>query len=64
MGFIDRTADFKDVLQAKGVVSQGKRRKTSPPCDVPNANVFGKQYLEEAYTIVSRNNVSYVEVIF
>lgn len=62
MGFIDRTTDFKDVLQAKGAVAQGKRRKAS--YDVPNVNVFGKQYLEEAYTIVCRNNVSYVEVIF
>jgi syntaxin 18 len=64
MGFVDRTADFKDVLQAKSVVPQGKRRKASPAHDVPNANVFGKQYLEEAYTIVCRNNVSNVEIFF
>lgn len=53
MGFVDRTADFKDVLQAKTTVPQAKRRKTSPVYDVPNANVFGKQYLEEAYTILN-----------
>lgn len=63
MGFVDRTSDFKDVLQAKSAISQGKRR-ASPAHDVPNANVFGKQYLEEAYTIVCRNNVSNVEITF
>ncbi|KAG0709532.1 hypothetical protein DFH29DRAFT_1823 [Suillus ampliporus] len=52
MGFVDRTADFKDVLQAKSTVPQTKRRKASPVHDVSNANVFGKQYLEEAYTIL------------
>jgi syntaxin 18 len=64
MGFVDRTSDFKDVLQAKSATSQGKRRKASPAHDVPNANVFGKQYLEEAYTIVCRNNVFHVEIAF
>lgn len=55
MGFTDRTVDFKDVLRAKqSAVPQAKRRKTSSVQD-GSSNVFGKQYLEEAYTIVCRN---------
>ncbi|KAG2369902.1 hypothetical protein BDR07DRAFT_1387337 [Suillus spraguei] len=53
MGFVNRTADFKDILQAKSIVPPDKRRKGSLPHDVPNTNVFGKQYLEEAYTILN-----------
>jgi len=57
MGFTDRTLDFKDVLRAKqSAVPQAKRRKTSSVQDGSDSNVFGKQYLEEAYTIVCRNH--------
>jgi hypothetical protein len=64
-GFTDRTADFRDVLRAKqSAVPQAKRRKASSVQDGPNSNVFGKQYLEEAYTIVCRNDVPYVGVLF
>jgi len=59
MGFTNRTADFKDILQAKqSAVPQAKRRKASHAQDEPSSNVFGKQYLEEAYTVVCRHDVS------
>lgn len=65
MGFTDRTTDFKDVLLAKqSAVPQAKRRKASPLQDEPSSNVFGKQYLEEAYTVVCLYDVSQVEVLF
>jgi hypothetical protein len=65
MGFTNRTADFKDVLRAKqSAIPQPKRRKTSPVQDGPDSNVFGKQYLEEAYTIVCRNDVPCMVVLF
>ena len=58
MPSIDRTADFRKVIQEKALtIPDAKRRKLSKPTPkdtgLDGRDLFGKEYMSEAYVIVS-----------
>ncbi|KAF9247208.1 hypothetical protein BU15DRAFT_38716 [Melanogaster broomeanus] len=54
MGYVDRTADFREALKSKQSTTPRKRRKLV--VDGDSKDTFGKQYLEEAYTVLNHIN--------
>lgn len=51
MGHIDRTQDFRQVVQSKqGLTPPAKRRKVAS--ETESRDTFGKRFVEEAYIIV------------
>ncbi|KAF9226459.1 snare protein syntaxin 18/UFE1 [Gyrodon lividus] len=55
MGYINRTVDFREALKSKqSTTPPPKRPKLT--ADADSKDTFGKQYLEEAYTILNHIN--------